>query len=122
MKLDTKLKLTSFQARVYNAVKAIPRGQVRSYKWVARKIGSPRACRAVGNALNKNPFAPVVPCHRVVKSDGSLGGFAKGAKAKLRLLKAEGLTLEKISDIIKRQSHSCESRNPKRNGSPLSRG
>ncbi|MBI4335571.1 MAG: MGMT family protein, partial [Candidatus Omnitrophica bacterium] len=69
-----------------------------------KRIGRPKAYRAVGNALNKNPFAPIVPCHRVVKSDGSLGGFAKGKRQKLRLLKREGLTLGKISDIIRRQN------------------
>jgi methylated-DNA-[protein]-cysteine S-methyltransferase len=108
--MKPKNRITPFNKQVYNIVKTIPRGQVRSYKWVAKKIGCPRAYRAVGNALNKNPcltetgrqaFAPIVPCHRVVKSDGSLGGFAKGARAKLRLLKAEGLTPEKIRDIIK---------------------
>ncbi len=93
-----KPKLTLFQAKVYKVVKTIPKGQVRSYQWVARQIGRPGACRAVGNALNKNPFAPKVPCHRIVKSDGSLGGFAKGAKEKLRLLKKEGVTLQKRKD------------------------
>ncbi len=63
--------------------------------------GNRRAYRAVGNALNKNPFPVIIPCHRVVKSDGSLGGFAKGAAAKLRLLKKEGLTVGKIRGIIK---------------------
>lgn len=94
------IKITIFEGKVYKAIKAIPKGQVRSYKWVAKRIGRPKAYRAVGNALNKNPFAPVVPCHRVVKSDGSLGGFARGAKTKLKLLQAEGLTLKKIRDII----------------------
>lgn len=112
-----KPKLTSFQVRVYNAVKTIPKGQVRSYKWVAKRIGRPEACRAVGNALNKNPCLTasgrqacpiIVPCHRVVKADGSLGGFAKGAKAKLKLLEAEGLTQKKIRDIItKKEKHAA---------------
>jgi methylated-DNA-[protein]-cysteine S-methyltransferase len=91
---------TLFESKVYKVIKEIPRGQVRSYQWVAREIGRPRAYRAVGNALNKNPTSIIVPCHRVVKSDGSLGGFAKGARAKSRLLRAEGLTLGKIRDII----------------------
>lgn len=72
-------------------------GEVRSYKWVAAKIGRPRAYRAVGSALNKNPFAPYVPCHRVVRSDGSLGGFARGAAAKNKLLRRE----KEIAKIIK---------------------
>jgi O-6-methylguanine DNA methyltransferase len=62
-----------------------------TYAQVALAIGRPAAVRAVGNALNKNPFAPQVPCHRVVKSDGSLGGFAHGPRAKQALLKNEGV-------------------------------
>jgi O-6-methylguanine DNA methyltransferase len=86
-------KLTDFEKRVYKATLAIPKGEVRSYKWVAGTIGNPRSCRAVGNALNKNPYAPTVPCHRVIKSDGSVGGFALGLKMKRRLLKREGIDL-----------------------------
>ena len=78
-----------FQQAVYRAVCRIPRGQTRSYQWVARAIGRPRAARAVGNALNRNPFAPRVPCHRVIRSDGSLGGFAGGPVKKRRLLALE---------------------------------
>ncbi len=84
-------KLTDFEKAVYRAILGIPRGEVRSYGWVAEKIGRPKACRAVGNALNRNPYAPTVPCHRVIRSDGSIGGFAKGTGAKLRLLKNEGV-------------------------------
>ncbi|OGX29285.1 MAG: hypothetical protein A3B78_01185 [Omnitrophica WOR_2 bacterium RIFCSPHIGHO2_02_FULL_67_20] len=83
-------RLTEFQRQVYRAVSAIPRGQTRSYRWVARRIGRPDAARAVGNALTRNAFAPRVPCHRVVRADGSLGGFAGGPKRKLALLKREG--------------------------------
>jgi len=82
-------KITDFERRVYAAVKTIPRGEVRTYGWVARQLGAPRAARAVGNALNKNPFAPIVPCHRVVASNG-LGGFARGLTAKKQLLRGEG--------------------------------
>ncbi len=78
-----------FEKKVYIAVSKIPRGEVRSYKWVAAKIGSPDAARAVGNALNKNPYPVIIPCHRVIRSDGSLGGFSKGASAKLKLLRSE---------------------------------
>ncbi len=92
--------LSIFESKVYRIVKTIPKSKVRSYKWVAKKIGRPKACRAVGNVLNKNSWPVVVPCHRVVKSDGSLGGFARGVRAKLKLLEAEGLTLKKIRDII----------------------
>lgn len=95
---------TSFQLKVYEAVKKIPKGEVRSYKWAAKKIGQPKAYRAVGNALSKNPWPIIVPCHRIVKSDGSLGGFSSGAKAKLKLLKAEGLTLERIRAIIQKKN------------------
>ena len=82
---------TPFQRAVWLACMRIPRGQTRSYKWIAEQIGKPGAVRAVGSALGKNPFAPAVPCHRVVKSDGTLGGFSApgGLKAKLALLKKE---------------------------------
>ncbi|MFA4843359.1 MAG: MGMT family protein [Candidatus Margulisiibacteriota bacterium] len=82
-------KISPFQKKVYRVVKKIPRGEVRTYGWVARQIGQPGAARAVGNALNKNPFAPIVPCHRVVAKNGP-GGFAWGAKAKVQLLRSEG--------------------------------
>ena len=78
--------MTEFEKRVYRAVAQIPLGQTRSYKWVARKIGKPGACRAVGQALNKNPFAPLIPCHRVIQADGTLGGFRSGAAKKRKLL------------------------------------
>lgn len=82
---------TPFQRAVWMACMSIPEGQTRSYKWIAEKIGRPQAARAVGAALGKNPFAPAVPCHRVIESDGSLGGFSApgGLKAKLALLKKE---------------------------------
>jgi O-6-methylguanine DNA methyltransferase len=83
-------RLTEFQRRVYLAVCRIPRGQTRSYRWVAERIGRPGAARAVGNALNRNPFAPIVPCHRVVRSDGSLGGYSRGQAKKRALLRKEG--------------------------------
>jgi methylated-DNA-[protein]-cysteine S-methyltransferase len=82
-------KITGFERQVYEAVKKIPRGEVRTYGWVAQRIGRPLAARAVGNALHKNPFAPVVPCHRVVAANG-LGGFAGGLEKKKRLLRSEG--------------------------------
>ncbi len=84
-----KRKITEFEKKVYAACKTIPRGETRSYAWIAKKIGHPRACRAVGNALHKNPFAPSVPCHRVICSDGSIGGFAGGIAQKIRLLSTE---------------------------------
>ncbi|MBI4343739.1 MAG: MGMT family protein [Candidatus Omnitrophica bacterium] len=81
---------TAFERKVYAAVRRIPRGQTRTYAWVARQIGKAGAARAVGNALNRNPYAPQVPCHRVVRSDGSLGGFAQGPARKRMLLRREG--------------------------------
>lgn len=86
---------TPFQRRVYEVVLQIPPGQTRSYQWVAQKIGQPNAARAVGQALKRNPlpFRPGrmagIPCHRVVASDGSLGGFSSGLKLKRRLLELE---------------------------------
>jgi len=82
---------SEFENRVYTIVADIPRGEVRSYKWVAVRMGRPNAHRAVGNALNKNLYPKIIPCHRVIKSDGSLGGYAKGADLKRRLLKREGI-------------------------------
>ncbi|MBI5124491.1 MAG: MGMT family protein [Candidatus Omnitrophica bacterium] len=81
--------ITDFEKKVYDAVSKIPKGEVRSYRWVAERIGRPKAYRAVGNALNKNPYIGIVPCHRVIRSDGSIGGFAKGVKQKRMLLKSE---------------------------------
>lgn len=86
--------LTKFEERVYKETAKIPRGKVCSYKDIARKIGRPRAYRAVANALGKNPFALKVPCHRVIKNDDTIGGFARGVTAKKRLLRSEGLTLK----------------------------
>ena len=84
-------EVSEFEKAVYKAVMLIPSGKTQSYGWVARYIGRPNAARAVGNALNKNPFAPRVPCHRVIRSDGSLGGFKYGLSKKRRLLSSEGL-------------------------------
>lgn len=83
-------RLSPFQQAVYLAICRIRPGQTRSYQWVARQIGRPRAARAVGNALNQNPFAPQIPCHRVVRSNGMLGGYAGGTKRKRLLLLKEG--------------------------------
>ena len=86
----TKVILTPFQWRVLKATLQIPLGETRSYKWVARKIGSPRAVRAVGQALRKNPYPVIIPCHRVIREDGSLGGYGgKQNPKKARLLQTE---------------------------------
>ncbi|MDD5561506.1 MAG: MGMT family protein [Candidatus Omnitrophica bacterium] len=81
--------MTLFEAKVYKAVLSIPLGQVRSYKWVAQKTGCARACRAVGQALKRNPYPLIIPCHRVVKSDKKIGGYAFGVKQKQLLLALE---------------------------------
>ena len=87
-----KLLGTDFQIKVWNELKNIPSGEVRTYKQVAESIGHPNSSRAVANACAKNPYAPIIPCHRVVKSDGSLGGYSGlgGVETKMRLLIEEG--------------------------------
>ena len=94
--------MTSFQDLCYQSLKKhVPAGRVISYKNLAILIGNPRASRAVGNAMNKNPFAPHVPCHRVVKSDGTIGGFSAPINLKKELLEKEGVKVNgnKIMDF-----------------------
>ncbi len=97
---------TEFQNKVYRLLKRIPRGKVTTYKHIAHALKC-KAYRAVGMACNKNPFAPKVPCHRVVNSDGTLGGFARGVKAKKALLTREGIeitnnTIVKFKQVVYR--------------------
>jgi len=80
---------TPFQHRVWESTRLIPYGETRSYLWVARQIGRPGAVRAVGQALGKNPLSIIVPCHRVIASDGGLGGFGGGVEMKKYLLRLE---------------------------------
>lgn len=87
-------KMTEFERAVLVATFKIPKGKISTYKRIAEKIGKPRACRAVGNALHKNPLAPLVPCHRVVRSDGRFGGEKKGAELRRKLLEKEGIPVE----------------------------
>mgnify|MGYP001245440212 CR=1 FL=1 len=89
------MKGTKFQLKVWSYLKKIPKGRVKTYSQVAKAIGKPFAVRAVGNAISKNPFPPNIPCHRVIRSDGSLGGYSGkgGVKRKKFLLKKEGVTL-----------------------------
>lgn len=82
---------TAFERRVYEATRRIPFGKVATYGQIAKAIGKPKAPRAVGQALGKNPIAIVIPCHRVVASDGSLGGFTGGLSWKRKLLRHEGV-------------------------------
>ena len=86
---------TKFQKKVWNYLKTIRKGTVKSYKQVAIAINRPKSARAVANAVGKNPFAPKIPCHRVIRSDGSLGGYSGkgGIKTKKLLLKREGVIL-----------------------------
>ena len=90
-----KLIGTKFQLKVWAYLRKIPRGSVRTYAQVAKDIGKPLAIRAVANAIGKNPYAPKIPCHRVIRSNGSLGGYSGkgGVKTKRFLLKKEGIRL-----------------------------
>ena len=90
-----KLKGTEFQLKVWAYLGKIPRGSVKTYSQVAKDIGKPLSTRAVANAIGKNPYAPKIPCHRVIRSDRSLGGYSGkgGVKTKRFLLKKEGIKL-----------------------------
>jgi methylated-DNA-[protein]-cysteine S-methyltransferase len=89
-----KLKGTQFQLKVWSYLKKIPKGKLKTYAQVAKAIGKPKAVRAVANAIGKNPFPPQIPCHRVIRSDGKLGGYSAkgGIKTKKKLLKNEGFS------------------------------
>lgn len=87
--IPLKVSGTEFQRAVWNALCAIPFGETRSYSDIAAAVGSKRACRAVGMANNRNPIAILIPCHRVIGSDGSLTGYAGGLEIKKRLLAYE---------------------------------
>lgn len=91
--INKREKFSEFNKKVWAALKLIPCGRVTTYKELAKYLSKPKAARAVGNACGKNPNAPRVPCHRVVKSDGSLGGYAGGIKRKIYLLKKEGVKI-----------------------------
>ena len=88
--LPLDLEGTAFQMRVWEALRGVPSGCTLTYSEVAARIGAPRAVRAVGAACAANPAALVVPCHRVIRRDGSLGGYRWGLEAKEALLEAEG--------------------------------
>lgn len=83
----------SFNEKCYEVLKKVPRGKVTTYKEIAKAVGNKKSYRAVGNAMNKNPYAPKVPCHRVAKSNGEVGGFAHGTKKKIEMLKKEGVEI-----------------------------
>ena len=90
-----KLIGTAFQIKTWNYLKKIPRGKLKRYSLLAKAIGKPLAVRAVANAIGRNPYPPKIPCHRVIRSDGTLGGYSGkgGIKKKKMLLKKEGIFL-----------------------------
>jgi len=85
---------TPFQRMVWEATRLIPYGETRSYAWVAGQVNKPGAARAVGQALGRNPLPIIIPCHRVIRGDGSLGGFSNGLEVKERLLHLENPAFE----------------------------
>ena len=89
------MKGTKFQLKVWKYLQTIPKGTVKTYKQVAIAIKKPKSARAVANACGKNPYAPKIPCHRVIRSDGGLGGYSGrgGIKTKLRLLRSEKVVI-----------------------------
>ena len=90
-----KLKGTKFQVKVWRYLKKIPVGSTKTYSQVAKAIGKPLAVRAVANAIAKNPYPPQIPCHRIIRSNGSFGGYSAkgGLKTKKKLLKKEGIVV-----------------------------
>jgi methylated-DNA-[protein]-cysteine S-methyltransferase len=84
-----KREMTLFECKVYKATLSIPMGKLRTYAWIARKIGRPKACRAVGQALKRNPYPLIIPCHRVVAAGNRLGGYSGGKRKKKMLIGLE---------------------------------
>lgn len=99
-KKSAQKNMYTFNEKCYAALRKVPKGKVTTYKLLAKALKS-RAFRAVGNAMKRNPYMPKVPCHRVVKSDGSLGGYAGGTAKKRALLKSEGISFrgDKIENL-----------------------
>ncbi|HEX4704006.1 MAG TPA: methylated-DNA--[protein]-cysteine S-methyltransferase [Pseudonocardiaceae bacterium] len=98
-------RLSPFEREVLLAVLTIPRGQVRPYAWVAHQIGRPKAVRAVGSALGRNPVPVLIPCHRVIRSDGTLGEYVFGPPAKRDLLDAEGTNVGEVYELARHHIH-----------------
>ncbi|MFA5485230.1 MAG: MGMT family protein [Candidatus Pacearchaeota archaeon] len=95
----------SFNEKCYDILRNVPKGKVTTYKEIAEKLNT-KAYRAVGNAMNKNPYAPEVPCHRVINSNGFVGGFAHGTKNKIEMLKKEGIEIDESGYIsLKKYLH-----------------
>lgn len=89
-------RLSGFERAVLEVTQHIPRGQVRPYSWVAQQIGQAKAVRAVGSALGKNPVPLLIPCHRIIRSDGSIGEYVFGPGLKETLLRAEGANVDEV--------------------------
>ena len=105
--MDLGVNISPFAKSVYLSTQKIPHGKLSTYKLIAQAIGSPNACQAIGMALSKNPFAPYVPCHRVVNTDGWISGFYGDARPgsllinrKIRLLKDEGIEVDNNGYIL----------------------
>ncbi len=93
-------RLTPFQQEVLARTKQIPRGEARSYAWLAQELGRPRAWRAVGTALARNPLPFIIPCHRVIHADGRIGAYSGGGeRTKARLLAFEGVDLSQLREM-----------------------
>ena len=89
---------TDFQQRVWNTIRQIPYGEVRTYQWIADQIERPKSVRAIGNAVGANPASILIPCHRVIRSDGTLGGYGGGIDRKRRLLTLEGYPIATLKE------------------------
>ena len=87
---------TEFQRAVWHTIREIPYGETRTYKWLAEQIGNPKAVRAVGGAVGANPISILIPCHRVIGSNGKLGGYGGGIERKRQLLELEGYPVETL--------------------------
>jgi methylated-DNA-[protein]-cysteine S-methyltransferase len=95
-------EVSPFAARCYEALTSVPKGKVTTYQLIAKALGS-KAVRAVGSAMARNPFAPRIPCHRVVRTDGSIGQYAGGHRKKVRMLTQEGIRIVggRVQDLSK---------------------
>ncbi|PKM87891.1 cysteine methyltransferase [Candidatus Falkowbacteria bacterium HGW-Falkowbacteria-2] len=93
MSINNRHKVSDFASRVYELTSKVPKGKVTTYGRLAALLDLKKGAQAVGQALHCNPFAPTVPCHRVVRSDGDIGGFAFGTDSKKKLLKSEGVEI-----------------------------
>jgi len=92
---------SGFNEKCYKILRKVPKGKITTYKALANKLNT-KAYRTVGRAMNKNPFAPEVPCHRVINNNGNLGGFASGLNNKIKLLKSEGIKIENCKIDLKK--------------------